>query len=449
MGENETAETASNIINESSASSCEIPFPLPHADSSLCRDKFLKDILKDYDQFGRAKNLKMFPGSKEVKQSRAGTAEKWAIQRIIERKSRKTILTIDVPSGSIQTKAEKEQGIFYDYRQQFQKDSVEFLIVRLLRQVELFENVWPGDINEIPHKLFWWSVEHFINRLSINQLYLDVITMERGSDDLDCMKYRTDLSEISSILHVLRDDFCGNRDICKGAIAMMNAANYHINSNWVNEIQEICLEHDDLVRKIFAFRANSIINGHTQARQSALLVEGDTQDALTPIELRYRITWVRTGVEQYMMRIQQKLDNLERELSKTTKIMSENALVFQYTESLYGLQIHKYRSEVAEWQARYDNDFENADLQCTQTRMAVDKVRDEYKFYSDQLAMMKRRIAEVVELMKKEEEQRIQQELDKELQEMEMNKALEDKKKKKEQKENKKNSKGKKPKTKF
>ncbi|XP_068146047.1 uncharacterized protein [Drosophila tropicalis] len=450
FGENETEETASRKLYEASESLCQIPYPLPpHADSSLCRDQFLKGIFKDYDQFGNEEKTRMGPDLKEKKESTAGTAEGLAIQRMIERKTRKTILTLDVTGENIQTKAEKEQAIFLNYRRQFQKDAVEFLIVRLLRQLELFENVWPGDINEIPHKLFWWSVEHFLQRLSINQLYLDVITRERGSDDLDCMKYRTDLSEISSILHALRDDFCGDRDLCRGAITMIHAASYHINSNWINEIQEIHLEHDDLVRKIFAFRANTIIHGHTQARQSALLLEGETQDALTPIELRYRITWVRTGVEQYMLRIQQKLDNLERELSKTTKLMSDDALVFHYTESLYGLQIHKYRTDVARWQERYDNDFENADLQCTQTRLALDKLRDEFIFYSDQLAMMKRRIAEVVELMKKEEEHRIQQELDRERQEMEKNKPLEDKQKKKAQKENKKNSKSKKSKAKF
>lgn len=50
----------------------------------------------------------------------------------------------------------------------------------------------------IPFNLFRWSLEYFEARLNVKQLYLDVIQRERTKQELDCIKFRTDFSEIAS-----------------------------------------------------------------------------------------------------------------------------------------------------------------------------------------------------------------------------------------------------------
>lgn len=102
-----------------------------------------------------------------------------------------------------------------------QKAAIEFLSVRVLKQLRLFTSPWPGEVKDIPYFLFHWSLEYFESRLHMNQLYLDVIQRERTKEDLDCVKFRTDLVEIANIIYDLRDDFSNDRELCNNVYQIL------------------------------------------------------------------------------------------------------------------------------------------------------------------------------------------------------------------------------------
>jgi len=104
---------------------------------------------------------------------------------------------------------------------QCQKAAIEFLSVRLLKQLRLFSSPWPGELEEIPHNLFSWSLDEFMKRLNMKQIYLDVIRRERSVEDLDCVKFCRDLSEIELLIYEIRKDYRDDQDLCKNSIQLL------------------------------------------------------------------------------------------------------------------------------------------------------------------------------------------------------------------------------------
>ncbi|XP_017155432.1 uncharacterized protein LOC108164296 [Drosophila miranda] len=383
-----------------------IKFPLPEqTDPELCRDEFLKNVLEQY----KTKVEKKTRSQRSRELTFIGldgpekTLEALAIKEMI-RRSRMSSRGTTVVS-IIQRRTTR----LYEITLECQKASVDFMLPRLRKQLGLFSNPWPGEINNMPNKLFHWSVDHFMQRLHINQLYLDVIQRERTKSDLDCIKFRTDLHEIISLLQEVRDDFIEGRDICDYSMKLIHAAKYTTNPKWVHNFNMARQLQEELKYNSFTNRGSKNYRRSSDNRQSGMKIDFEHQQAVGPIDLRYRINWMRSCSDQVLMRLQGREELLQTELTDIRTHMRQDALVHNNSEYVYAYLIDSFKNKIKDWEEKLETDMEKAELMCNQTSNMLQKVKDDFVFYRDQQEMFKRRIIEVRAQIEQEERDRIEE----------------------------------------
>ncbi|XP_017132424.2 uncharacterized protein LOC108149400 isoform X2 [Drosophila elegans] len=247
----------------------EIKFPLPdHLDPSQCRDEFLNKIKEEHEQKLSVER----PGSSirpvTIFESFVGAGdpeiEKEAealVVRQLEWQRQKGFRNKTVEQFIENIRLRPAQLVALNC--QIQKSAIEFLSVRLLKQLRLFSSPWPGKLDDIPYHLFSWSLEHFLVRLEYNQLYLDVINRERSTEDLDCLKFRNDLNEIERLIYEIREDFKRDENLCKSCIQLIRDCKYNTDGVWVEGLQELLKIKENLKSNLGAKPSVSLLENRT------------------------------------------------------------------------------------------------------------------------------------------------------------------------------------------
>ncbi|EDW03403.1 GH10523 [Drosophila grimshawi] len=393
------SETEPNIVIDPDGNRS-IAFPLPQQeDPSICRDEFLKIILKPYELVSEV----MYDVStrRETFQMESGvTAEGMAIMKML--KTQRKVVLEDAIVFRPSLTWEEKQMLYKKVLDQFQKSAIEFLSVRLRKQIDTIMHIWPGESEEIPHKLFYWSLEHFQRRQKVNQLYLEVLPIERTRDDLDCSKFCTDIKEIKRLLAAIKLDFSKGNDLCKSALVLLDESNYEYNSTWVSELDHLRNAHQELaLNKYVDIMRNSSDSG------ARMLADNDKAEAIMHIETRYRIKWMRCAGEQHLMWLEAKESTFQNEIEELKLKVKNDEATFAFVDFVYQYQIDNYRASIAIWQDQLDADLEKAELECNITRNHWTKAKDDLKFFKEQVEMFKARVEEVNELIAAEEREKL------------------------------------------
>ncbi|XP_016964721.1 uncharacterized protein LOC108034347 [Drosophila biarmipes] len=399
--------------SSSSTDPFEIQFPLPdHLDPSKCRDEFLGQVIEEHER--RVSSLKrstalfasatMNPVEMDIGLSEKGAEAMVVRQLATQRQRRIARKTVQEVMESIR----KRSNMIADLNVECQKAAIEFLSVRLLKQLRLFSSPWPGKLDEMPYNLFSWSLEHFLLRLNHNQLYLDVINRERSSEDLDCLKFRADLNEIEQIIYDIREDFQRNEDLCKSSIQLIRDCKYNTDGAWIKDLQANCLLKENLSRVSPKEESSDI---HLHKRHSLIMGRFEDVSAIDPIEVRYQINWVNSCMDQRLTLLKDREELLQEELKDWQTKLSHDQLVRNNSELVYSWEVDKLKASCKEWQVRLDTDMENIEVLCTINKLALQKVKDDHKFLLEQEEMFRRRIAEEKELMAAEEKIRQQKQV--------------------------------------
>ncbi|KAH8351901.1 hypothetical protein KR084_000463, partial [Drosophila pseudotakahashii] len=391
----------------------EIKFPLPdHIDPSKCRDEFLNTIIEEHERrvsslrrsTARASTAIENPAEIDYRVSEKG-AEAMVVRQMARQRqtgiARKTVMEV---MESIKLRS----NMMAELNLECQKAAIEFLSVRLLKQLRLFSSPWPGKLDEMPYRLFSWSMDHFLMRLDYNQMYLDVINRERNSEDLDCLKFRTDLNEIEQIIYDIREDFQRNENLCQNSIQLIRDCKYITDGAWIRGLQDNLLVKEKLSRKSLVEESSVL---HLENRHNQLRFRFENASAIDPIEVRYQINWVNSCMDQRLMLLNDREEMLGKELKDWQTKLSQDQMVQRNSEIIYAWEVDKLKIGCKEWQVKLDNDLENAELLCTINRLALQKVKDDHKFFLEQEEMYRRRIAEEKELMAAEEKIRQKQQV--------------------------------------
>lgn len=196
-------------------------FPLPvQTDETQCRDEYLRKLLKPFKKtIEMEHHHKMIGGVKQLRKSITLTAEGIAILKMVGEGRR----IHDRPTKSMMVfsdklTAEQKQKYYKKLLDQTQKAAIQFLSVRMRKQLDTLIKPWPGDLKEVPHNLFDWSVDCFVQRRHLNPLYLDLIQKERTKADLDCTKFCKDVKQIIELMNHIVDDYLHDVDICTSSM---------------------------------------------------------------------------------------------------------------------------------------------------------------------------------------------------------------------------------------
>lgn len=197
-------------------------FPLPmQTDESQCRDVYLRKLLKPFKKpIEMEHHHQIIVGVKQLRKSITLTGEGIAIFKMVgegrrapDRATEKTMIAFNEKMTP-----EQKQKYYMKLLVQTQKAAIEFLSVRMRKQLDTLIKPWPGELKEVPHKLFDWSVDCFVQRQHLNPMYLDVIQKERTKSDLDCTKFCKDVKQIIALMNKIVDDYMHDVDICKSSM---------------------------------------------------------------------------------------------------------------------------------------------------------------------------------------------------------------------------------------
>nr|XP_017015625.2 uncharacterized protein LOC108069878 [Drosophila takahashii] len=383
----------------------EIGFPLPeHLDPSKCRDEFLSTIIEEHERrvsplrrsTARDSSVIENPLEDEYRESVKG-AEAMVVRQMARLRQKETTRrTVQQVMESIKLRSNMMSELY----RQCQKAAIEFVSVRLLKQLRLFSGPWPGEQEGIPYNLFSWSLDDFLMRLEMKQLYLDVINRERSAEDLDCVKFCRDLSEIELLIYEIREDYSQDRDLCENSIELLRSAAYNMNAPWVKKLNENLKDiQDNKLTALLLARSSSF---RMVFRQTTVMGDFENASALDPIEMRYQINWIRSCADQRLMLINGREEAMREELRKLEEQAKQDESVQYSSELMYSLELGKLRESITTWNDRLDNDLENADVLCTVSRLAVQKLKDDLKFYTEEKDTYLRRLEEVRALMAQE-----------------------------------------------
>ncbi|KMY90852.1 uncharacterized protein LOC6732696 [Drosophila simulans] len=392
----------------------EIPFPLPEQeDPSMCRDEFLKDLIREHESRvaslvvrSTMRDASTVKRPVELQDSDVKEAEAMVVLQMAKKRQRTSVRrTMEEVIASIRLRS----TIIADLIRQIQKAAIEFLSVRLLRQLRLFSMPWPGELEETPNNLFSWSLDDFLFRLDVKQMYLDVLHRERSVKDLDCVKFCKDLSEIEHLIQEMRRDFRDDVDLCENSLRLLKNAQYHINAPWVKSLNA---NIQNLASSASVAMLNEQSGSLTSLRRnSSAMIVFERKSAMNPIETRYQINWFRSCTDQRLTRMNGRNVEIKKELHDLEVQAVQDEKV-QYSSGLmYELEVGKLRESIRNWQDRLDTDLEHADVMCTVSRLALQKVKDDLKFYMEQKNMYLQRIEEVQALIDQERMIREEREL--------------------------------------
>lgn len=194
-------------------------------------------------------------------------------------------------------------------------------------------------------------------------------------------------------------------------------AQYHMNAPWVKSLND---NIENLASSASVALLNEQSGSLTSLRRnsSAMIVferksgewgyyepyleNSSSSAALNPIETRYQINWFRSCTDQRLTRMNERNVEIKREL-QDLEVQAVQDEKVQYSSGLmYELEVGKLRESIRYWQDRLDTDLEHADVMCTVSRLALQKVKDDLKFYMEQKDMYLQRIKEVQALIDQE-----------------------------------------------
>ncbi|KAH8273550.1 hypothetical protein KR018_000732 [Drosophila ironensis] len=391
-----------DVSTDSCSTDWSLVLPLPeHTDPAVCRDAFLSSIIHEHRESNKSKHRSV-KGQRESEEAKnvtmqrtsdvkSLTGEALLMQQFMKREKKTSTIrkTVAEHLESIRIKAEALMELDLNC----QKAAMDFLIVRLRKQLKLFSNPLPGNIDDVPHNLFRWSVDFFEMRLPLNQLYLDVIQMERSKEDLDCIKFRTDLEEIAIYVTQFQDMFRKNEDFCTCLYGELKGADYINRAPWVASL------HSNLASQLSLPRASqAALHGSSIRAKSfhnLIMSRFEDSNALDPIELRYQVNWIQSCAEQRMLRLQLKEQELTKNLEELELNTKTDSSVQYSMELTYMSVLEMLKGQIDYWQNRFDTDLEKIELLCAVNTNKLSKYRDDLEFNRGQEKMFKTRIEEV------------------------------------------------------
>lgn len=249
--------------------------PLPvQTDESLCRDEYLNKLLKPFKKVYIEIEKRITIVDDEISKHML-TGEGMAILKMIdtERRSYRKSDTFegDYSFSTTMSREEKER-LFAICMVKFQTAAIQFLSVRLKKQLEILMSSWSYEMKEkeVPENFFAWSSDYFFQRnnksVSVN---MDVIIRINSQAVLDSVKYSMDVGQVIQLIKHIVEDYKTETNICESSMAeikwvlpknmqfeiqlwdkkLCRKANFDINSPWIADCEKYYNIYDDLVKE--------------------------------------------------------------------------------------------------------------------------------------------------------------------------------------------------------
>ncbi|XP_039484023.1 uncharacterized protein LOC120446879 isoform X3 [Drosophila santomea] len=178
---------------------------------------------------------------------------------------------------------------------------------------------------------------------------------------------------------------------------------YNTAGAWIKDLKDNCRIKKGMSNSSLA-EESSISS--LDIRQTALVDRFEDISSSDPIQVRYQIKWVNSCMDQRLMLTSSREELLRKELKELETKLKQDMTVQRSSEMIYFWEVEKLKIRTREWEAKLESDLENAEVQCTIARLALQKVKDDHKFYLEQEKMYLQKIDEFKKLMAAQEKAR-------------------------------------------
>ncbi|KAH8391784.1 hypothetical protein KR215_003245, partial [Drosophila sulfurigaster] len=404
-------------------------YPLPPAPPEMCRDAFLEELLKPYEsesysktidtedsilnkvQFGEITELggNYFNAEEKLLNIRELLGDKMKRSSISAKDS---VATDSMPYGPDLNKLMKER--YGNIASAIGYFAVIFQLQTLKHRMNMFKERWRMDLSiDRELRLFGWSIKDYLQRFSQpNLLYLDTAERLLGKQ-IECFKFRMDLKEINRLVDSVIDDVRTKRNICNGSMVLIKDAEMDIEVLLTNSQKEATEEHAKVAKAAanmprsadpFGRRAKAIYSkiNHFDCEffsHQIVFIIIHFYLVVYPIEARYRINWTQTTMEQSILKVDFDEKRLSDELNGIKQQIEEVRSLWKISSVAYNAQIYSLKNSIMDRELQYEESLELAESQIQISRLRLSKVKDDLKYYKEQIPMFHRKIEEVQEIL--------------------------------------------------
>lgn len=199
-------------------------FPLPvQTNESLCRDEYLTKLLKPFKKVD-VEITKRVSLVDDDQRKAILTAEGLAVLDMIDSARNQELDSIESDESFKMTMSPEERKHRYAICMvQFQKSAIEFLSVRLIKQLNVLVKSTSGQskTQEVPENFFDWSVDYFIERNGSGKVNTDVIRRINSEEDLDRAKFTSNIDQVIRLVQLIINDYQFDKNMCDSSIAQI------------------------------------------------------------------------------------------------------------------------------------------------------------------------------------------------------------------------------------
>ncbi|KAH8271679.1 hypothetical protein KR044_000932 [Drosophila immigrans] len=393
-------------------------FPLPDAPPEKCRDEFLAELLKPFESDSDStdftdsvisdyslSSMKVKYGNITHLDGTSFNAEENLLNRMklndrrISTSTRGSILSdsnLNVPD--LNKLMKRRYGNI--------ASSVGFMaviieLIKLKNRILIFREMWNVPVtidNDL--RLFGWSIQDYFERFTQpNLVYLDTAELVLG-DKIECFKYRMDLKEIMRLYDPIIEDVRRKRDICLCSMLLIKDAETDIEVLLTESQRQATEEHTKAAKAAISAPRSADPFG---TRAKAIYTKINHNDFVYPIEARYRINWAQATMEQSILEVGLKEKSLSDEVNKYNKQIEEVDRLWEISSVAYTTQILTLKNDIQMKEIAYEEALDEAENQIQATRIRLNKVKDDLKYYKEQIPMFHRKINEVNEILARQE----------------------------------------------
>ncbi|XP_062121154.1 uncharacterized protein LOC133835222 isoform X2 [Drosophila sulfurigaster albostrigata] len=380
-------------------------YPLPEAPPEMCRDAFLAELLKPY---GGSTPTPSLSSDDSIMSNRVKFGNSIEFTNV-EAKLLNQMIRTDRRQTYKRDSVVTESSLYAPDLNKLMKErygniatAIGFMstiseLQQLKYRMVIFQELWQMNVSiDKELRLFGWSIKDYLERFSQpNLVYLDTAERLLGKQ-IECFKFRMDLKEINRLVDAVIEDVRSKRNICNGSMELIKDAEMDIEVLLTNSQKEATEEH----AKVAKAAANMPRSADPFGRRAkAIYSKINHFDFVYPIEARYRINWTQTTMEQSILKVEFDEKRLSDELNSIKQQIEEVRSLWKISSVAYNAQIYSLKNSIMDRELQYEENLELAESQIQMSRLRLSKVKDDLKYYKEQIPMFHRKIEEVQEIL--------------------------------------------------
>ncbi|SPP79604.1 uncharacterized protein LOC117582647 [Drosophila guanche] len=387
-------------------------FPLPPAESHLCRDAYLKALLAPFESV--SEDASEEPEEDWVPKKDFFATKKFEIEFMMISRRRTTMwkptkyrpsaINVNLRSSAYDLSA-LVKARYVRLLDGFGISCITYLLEKIIKKIEIMRTI-PPEGTDPKKTIFGWSCHEYFERFKKHSdtIYLDTFLFDQTAAQLQDLKYYVDLEEIVRLMRSLKNDLIENNDLCQGFGALLRDIQVDIMEVLAKPYEDMYTEHDNLATQLFKARQGKCHDPKMISKHRILKREQQyLMDYKAPIETRYQIDCIRNKLEQKDFEDASKVKIIQDELDKLKELTDTDTKVWNGASRKYTSLIEEYTNRINLTQECYDEDMETAENNVQMTLNKLNKCKDDLTSYQEKVQMFHLKIAETRAKIAKEE----------------------------------------------